>query len=75
MGLFSSLFGGKKDAEPAPEVNEDEAPGVSLDELREALDSREGALRVDAARALRGFMLSADGQAILKQYGFSLPDR
>ena len=30
---------------------------------------------VDAARALRGFMLSADGQAILKQYGFSLPDR
>jgi molybdate transport system substrate-binding protein len=30
---------------------------------------------VDAARALRGFLLSADGQAILKQYGFSLPDR
>jgi len=29
---------------------------------------------VDAARALRGFLLSADGQAILKQYGFSLPD-
>jgi molybdate transport system substrate-binding protein len=28
---------------------------------------------VDAARALRGFLLSADGQAILKEYGFSLP--
>ena len=28
---------------------------------------------VDAARALRGFLLSADGKAILKQYGFSLP--
>lgn len=30
---------------------------------------------VDAARALRGFLLSADGQAILKQYGFSMPGR
>lgn len=30
---------------------------------------------VDAARALRGFLLSADGQSILKQFGFSLPDR
>jgi len=30
---------------------------------------------VDAARAFRGFLLSADGQAILKQYGFSIPDR
>ncbi len=30
---------------------------------------------VDAARALRGFLLSADGKAILKQYGFGLPDR
>jgi molybdate transport system substrate-binding protein len=34
-----------------------------------------GAADVDAARAFRGFLLSADGQAILKQYGFSLPDR
>jgi molybdate transport system substrate-binding protein len=34
-----------------------------------------GAADVDAARALRGFLLSADGQAILKQYGFSRPDR
>ena len=30
---------------------------------------------VDAARALRGFLLSADGKSILKQYGFSLPER
>jgi len=30
---------------------------------------------VDAARALRGFLLSAAGQAILTQYGFVLPDR
>ena len=30
---------------------------------------------VDAARALRGFLLSADGGAVLKQYGFFLPDR
>ncbi|MCU1382522.1 MAG: molybdenum transporter, periplasmic molybdate-binding protein, partial [Acidobacteria bacterium] len=28
---------------------------------------------LDAARALRGYLLSADGQAILKQYGFGLP--
>jgi molybdate transport system substrate-binding protein len=34
-----------------------------------------GAADVDAARALRGFLLSADGQAILKQYGFSMLDR
>ena len=30
---------------------------------------------VDAARALRGFLLSADGRAILTRYGFQLPDR
>ena len=63
MGLFSSLFGGKKAAEPTPEVNEDEAPGVSLEELREALDSREGALRVDAARALLERWRGGDAQA------------
>ena len=50
MGLFSSLFGKQK--APEPEVNEEEAPGVPLDDLRAALDSREDALRVDAARAL-----------------------
>jgi HEAT repeat protein len=57
MGLFSSLFGKgeKKPAEtaaPEPRADEDEATGVPLEELREALDSPEGALRVDAARAL-----------------------
>ena len=30
---------------------------------------------LDAARALRGFVLSADGQAILKQHGLFPPDR
>jgi molybdate transport system substrate-binding protein len=30
---------------------------------------------VDAARALRGFLLSADGRAILERSGFALPDR
>ena len=30
---------------------------------------------VDAARALRGFLLSADGRALFTQYGFLLPDR
>jgi molybdate transport system substrate-binding protein len=30
---------------------------------------------VEAARALRGFLLSADGQAILKRYGFAPPGR
>ena len=29
----------------------------------------------DAARALRGFLLSADGRAILERAGFSMPDR
>jgi molybdate transport system substrate-binding protein len=29
----------------------------------------------DAARALRGFLLSADGRAILERSGFALPDR
>src|SRR4051794_2105539 len=54
MGIFSSLFGSKPAApEPPPEeVNEDEAPGVPVEELREALDSPDGALRVDASRAL-----------------------
>ena len=69
MGLFSSLFGGKKAAGPTPppevdvEVNADEAPGVPLEELREALDSREGALRVDAARALLERWRGGDAQA------------
>ena len=29
----------------------------------------------DAARALRGFLLSADGRAILERWGFSVPAR
>ncbi len=66
MGLFSSLFGsGKRDTpEPAePEVNDEEAPGVALEDLREALDSPEGALRVDASRALLERWRGGDAQA------------
>ncbi len=33
------------------------------------------AVNPDAARLLRGFVLSADGRAILTQYGFFLPER
>ncbi len=55
MGLFSWL-GGKKAAGPeasqAPPASEDELPGSSLEELTAALSSGDGALRVDAARAL-----------------------
>ena len=57
MGLFSWL-GGKKAApeqpEPEPEPPEpgEGLPGSSLDELTAALSAGEGALRVDAARAL-----------------------
>jgi hypothetical protein len=65
MGLFSSLFGGKKEtpARPEPEANEDEAPGIPLEELREALDSPDGGLRVDAARALIERWRGGDAQA------------
>jgi HEAT repeat protein len=65
MGLFSSLFGGKKEAQaqPEPEANEDEAPGIPLEELREALDSPDGGLRVDAARALIERWRGGDAQA------------
>src|SRR5438128_9533638 len=66
MGLFSSLFGGSKKEPPEapePETNEDEAPGVPLEELREALDSPEGGLRVDAARALLERWRGGDAQA------------
>lgn len=63
MGLFSSLFGSKPTQEPEPEVNEDEAPGVALEELAAALDSPEGALRVDAARALIERWRGGDPQA------------
>src|SRR5439155_3046976 len=63
MGLFSSLFGSKPTQEAEPEVNEDEAPGVALEELAAALDSPEGALRVDAARALIERWRGGDPQA------------
>ncbi|MGZ6143373.1 MAG: HEAT repeat domain-containing protein, partial [Myxococcales bacterium] len=66
MGLFSSLFGGKKETAPEPkepEVNEDEAPGVALEELSAAVESSEGALRVDAARALIERWRGGDVQA------------
>src|SRR5438094_1664466 len=66
MGLFSSLFGGSKKEPPEarePEANEDEAPGVPLEELRDALDSPEGGLRVDAARALLERWRGGDAQA------------
>lgn len=52
MGIFSSLFGNKPKEDSREEVNEEEAPGVPLEELTQALDSPEGALRVDGARAL-----------------------
>jgi HEAT repeat protein len=66
MGLFSWLGGGsRKDQEPErePELPEEAAPGVALEELAAALDSREGALRVDAARALLERWRAGDAQA------------
>lgn len=68
MGLFSNLFGGNKGDEAGTRLdhvpdNEDEAPGVPLEELREALDSSDGALRVDAARALLERWRGGDAQA------------
>jgi len=32
------------------------------------------AMDVEAARAFRSFVLGGDGRAILKQYGFSMPN-
>lgn len=67
MGLFSSLFGGGKKAQPEapeePQPGPEEAPGVLLEELRDALDSPEGALRVDGARALIERWRGGDVQA------------
>ncbi|MFN2546450.1 MAG: HEAT repeat domain-containing protein [Myxococcales bacterium] len=65
MGIFSSLFGSRpaEPEKPEPEVNEEEAPGVALEQLREALDSSEGALRVDGARALIERWRAGDLQA------------
>jgi HEAT repeat protein len=61
MGLFSWLGG--KSEEPEPDLPEDAAPGVAIEELAAALDAREGALRVDAARALLERWRAGDGQA------------
>jgi molybdate transport system substrate-binding protein len=52
-----------------------EIPVSTYPRLEQGGTILKGAVDVDAARALRGFLLSADGQAILKQYGFSTPDR
>jgi molybdate transport system substrate-binding protein len=52
-----------------------EVPASSYPRLEQGGTILKWAADVDAARALRGFLLSADGQSILKQYGFSLPDR
>ncbi len=52
-----------------------EIPGSTYPRLEQGGVILKWAVDVGAARALRGFLLSADGQAILKRYGFSLPDR
>jgi molybdate transport system substrate-binding protein len=52
-----------------------EIPTSTYPRLEQGGTILKSAADVDAARALRGFLLSADGQAILKQYGFLPPDR
>ena len=63
----------------APNVNDKgrrfDIPASTYPRLEQGGTILKAAADVDAARAFRGFLLSADGQAILKQYGFSLPDR
>jgi molybdate transport system substrate-binding protein len=63
----------------APNVNDKgrrfDIPASTYPRLEQGGTIMKGASDVDAARAFRGFLLSADGQAILKQYGFSIPDR
>jgi molybdate transport system substrate-binding protein len=51
-----------------------EIPAGSYPRLEQGGAILKWAADVDAARALRGFLLNADGQAILKRYGFGLPD-
>jgi molybdate transport system substrate-binding protein len=50
-------------------------PASSYPRLEQGGTILKWAADVDAARALRGFLLSADGQAILTHYGFALPER
>jgi len=52
-----------------------EIPASTYPRLEQGGTILKWAADVDAARALRGFLLSADGQAILKQCGFSVPGR
>ena len=52
-----------------------EIPVSTYPRLEQGGTILKGAADVDAARAFRGFLLSADGQAILKRYGFAPPDR
>lgn len=52
-----------------------EIPAGAYPRLEQGGTILKSAADVDAARAFRGFLLSADGQAILKQYGFAPPDR
>jgi molybdate transport system substrate-binding protein len=52
-----------------------EIPTSTYPRLEQGGTILKGAADVDAARALRGFLLSANGQSILEQYGFSIPDR
>jgi molybdate transport system substrate-binding protein len=63
----------------APNVNDKgrrfDIPASTYPRLEQGGTIMKGAADVDAARAFRGFLLSADGQAILKQYGFFIPDR
>jgi molybdate transport system substrate-binding protein len=52
-----------------------EVPAGAYPRLDQGGTILKNAVDMDAARAFRGFLLSADGQAILKQYGFGAPDR
>ena len=50
-----------------------EIPVSSYPRLEQGGTILKWAADIDAARALRGFLLSADGKAIFTQYGFSIP--
>jgi HEAT repeat protein len=64
MGFFTWLSGKKAPApEPAPEEDAEAQPGIALEELALALDAEDGAVRVDAARALIERWRTGDGQA------------
>ena len=52
-----------------------EIPVTAYPRLEQGGVILKAAADVAAARAFRGFLLSADGQAILKQYGFAPPER